>query len=71
MALEARPPQKDRLFAPLAEENGVRMQYIPSFSPADSWNAKNGYVSLSAAEAYVWHLTRGCVANFTYHPASK
>jgi hypothetical protein len=60
--------KEDKLFQPLSEEGGVRMRYIPSLAPADSWHARQGYLSQRAAEAFLWHPTRGCIANFSHHP---
>lgn len=46
---------------------GITIQYLRSPSSADSWHAKNGYISPKAVEGFVHHPTKGQVASLTHY----
>ena len=48
------------------EFQGFQLETLPSLSGTDMWHKKKGYQSLKAAKAFLYHLTKGKVAEFTH-----
>lgn len=50
------------------ESFGVVCRTLPSLTPPDAWHASEGYVgNRRAAVAFLYHETRGPVAEYSYH----
>lgn len=58
--------KKDVRYQSSSEHNGVRVRVVPSLCPPDAWHKAMGYENLRSAEAFVWGLDTGCVANLSY-----
>lgn len=59
----------EAMFAPVSEEQGVRIRTIPSLTPPDAWHARKGYVgNVRAAECLVYHSRLGYRAQFSHVP---
>jgi hypothetical protein len=48
------------------EHQGFQVEVLPSLSGTDLWHKKKGYMSAKAAKAFLYHKTKGKVAEFTY-----
>ena len=59
----------EAMYAPVSEEQGVRVRTIPSLTPPDAWHARKGYVgNVRAAECLVYHPSAGYRAQFSHVP---
>lgn len=58
--------KKDVRYQATMEQNGVRVRVIPSLCPPDAWHKAMGYENTRSAEAFVWGVDTGCVANLSY-----
>lgn len=57
---------KQRDWLSVDEHNGTRVRIIPSLSGTDAWHFDMGYTgSKRAAEAFLWHKTRGYHGHFS------
>jgi hypothetical protein len=45
---------------------GYSVQILPSLSPADKWHNGKGYISKREAKAFLFHQTKGKIAEFTH-----
>ena len=54
-------------FQPVTEFNGIRVRILSSLTPPDAWHKKMGYEGLRSANAFVWHKSEGCVAQFSFN----
>ena len=52
----------------LTENMSVIIRQLPSLTSADAWHASKGYLSRRAAQAMLWHETKGPVAVFSASP---
>lgn len=50
------------------EDSGILMRRLRSIAAADAWTFNRGFKSLRAAEAFVWHPTKGLIGQFTSIP---
>ena len=48
------------------EHQGFQVEILPSLSATDSWHYKKGYMSKKAAKAFLYHIEKGKLAEFTY-----
>lgn len=48
------------------EHQGFQVEVLPSLSGTDLWHKKKGYMSAKAAKAFLYHKTKGKLAEFTY-----
>ena len=53
-------------FVSVDEHQGFQVEILPSLSGTDLWHKKKGYMSNKAAKAFLYHKTKGKVAEFTY-----
>ena len=61
----------ETVYAPVAEQFGVRVRKMSSLTPADAWHARKGYIgNVRAAEALVYHRELGYRAQFSHIPVS-
>lgn len=49
------------------EHQGFQVEILPSLSGTDLWHKKKGYMSHKAAKAYLYHISKGKIAEFTYN----
>lgn len=49
------------------EFQGFKIRILPSLSGTDAWHHSKGYMSLKAAEAYVWNKEQGMISNHFYN----
>lgn len=56
--------RKDIKFTPSHEIDGILIRYLSSLSPADLWHYEKGYLAKRAAQAFVYHRSKGCVCQF-------
>ena len=54
-------------FTSVDEYQGFQVEVLPSLSGTDRWHKKKGYMSLKAAKAFLYHQTKGKIAEFTYN----
>jgi hypothetical protein len=48
------------------ETDGVTIRLMRSLTPADEWHYRTGWIGAEqAAESYLWHPTKGVIAQFT------
>lgn len=52
----------------VGEYQGVRVRILPSLTPPDAWHSSQGYISIRASQALVYHPERGYVAQFSHTP---
>lgn len=53
-------------FTDVQEYPGFTVKILNSLSANDAWHAEKGYLSLKAAEAFLYHQEKGLVANYYY-----
>lgn len=53
-------------FVSVDEFQGFQVEVLPSLSGTDLWHKKKGYMSNKAAKAFLYHKTKGKIAEFTY-----
>jgi len=49
------------------EYRGIKVRFIPSICPNDSWHKQMGYESLRVGQAYIWSKERGMEGYFQYN----
>lgn len=49
------------------EHQGFQVEILPSLSGTDLWHKKKGYKSNKAAKSFLYHKTKGKIAEFTYN----
>lgn len=54
-------------FVDVQEFPGFTVKILNSLSANDAWHAEKGYLSLKAAEAFLYHHDKGLVGNFFYY----
>lgn len=54
-------------FVDVQEYPGFTVKILNSLSANDAWHAEKGYISLKAAEAFLYHRDKGLVGNFYYY----
>lgn len=54
-------------FVDVQEYPGFTVKILNSLSANDAWHAEKGYLSLKAAEAFLYHKDKGLVGNFYYY----
>lgn len=59
--------KRERVYQPLAEDQGVRLRWLSSLSAADAWHVQQGYRGLRSAQAFLWHRQRGCIAELSHN----
>lgn len=47
-------------------EQGFQVQILPSLSGTDEWHAGKGYLGLKQCKAFLYHKSKGEIANYTY-----
>lgn len=53
-------------FTDVQEYPGFTVKVLNSLSSNDAWHAEKGYLSLKAAEAFLYHKDQGLLANYYY-----
>lgn len=53
-------------FVDVQEFPGFTVKILNSLSSNDAWHAEKGYLSLKGAEAFLYHIDKGLVANYYY-----
>lgn len=53
-------------FTDVQEYPGFTVKILNSLSSNDAWHAEKGYLSLKGAEAFLYHIDKGLVANYYY-----
>jgi hypothetical protein len=53
-------------FTDVQEYPGFTVKILNSLSSNDAWHAEKGYLSLKAAEAFLYHKDKGLLANYYY-----
>lgn len=48
------------------EHQGFQVEVLPSLSGTDLWHKKKGYMAAKAAKAFLYHKSKGKLAEFTY-----
>jgi len=59
--------KREVVFLPTLESGGVRIRVLPSLSAADAWHTRQGYHSIRASEAILYHPEDGYVATVSYN----
>ena len=53
-------------YVSLESHQGFQIEILPSLSGPDAWHSSKGYISNKAAKAFLYHHTKGEIANYTY-----
>lgn len=54
-------------FVSVDEFQGFKVRILPSLSGTDSWHYSKGYNSKKGAQAFVYHRTKGLIAEYNYN----
>ena len=58
---------KSMKFVDVDEFPGCKVRIIPSLSGADAWHSAKGYMSMKAAEAFLYNRENGLIANYKFN----
>lgn len=56
-----------RDFQPVLEHKSITVRHLSSLTAADAWHAGKGYRSQRAAQCFIWHKNRGCLAELAFN----
>lgn len=57
---------KKTSYVSVQEHQGFQVQILPSLSGSDAWHYSKGYMSKKQAKGFLYHKTKGQVAEYTY-----
>lgn len=57
---------KKTQYVSVDEFQGFKVRTLPSLSGTDSWHYSKGYNSLKSAQAFLYHKTKGLIAEYTH-----
>jgi len=58
--------QKKMEWVSVDSYQGFQVQILPSLSSADEWHYSKGYLSLKQAKGFLYHKTKGLIAEYTH-----